>query len=156
LCLRRDRAGCPECGLTDSAIRSVTEAIMACVIIREEQIRRKPKIRWRIVTIVGTRSRSIIYKPPTDGFSVYLLHFAGFQTTGAYAHGLDAALIHHLCGLQIRLPASFCLVVRMANIVADDGLFPAYSTNPCHLGHLQAYLYFSNILCYTLPTILIK
>ena len=108
-------------------------------------------MRLPIVTVVEARSRPADSTRRLGGGSVYLLHLAGFKTTRAHAHGLNAALVHDLRALQIRLPAPLGLVVRVAYVKADHRFFSANIANPCHRGHLRINLYIPNALCYTLP-----
>jgi len=100
-----------------------------------------------IVTV--EKAQSLYHQRLID--SVHLLHFARLQATRANTHRSNAAFVHDLCALQIRLPAPFCLIVRVTDVVADHRLFPANIANPCQRGHLRINLYISNALCYTRP-----
>ncbi len=103
-----------------------------------------------IVTVVEVRSQRANPARRLGVRSVYLIHLAGFQATGAHAHCSHAALVHDFCALQIRFPAPLGFVVCVADVEADHRLFTTYVANPRQRGHLpDKSLHFKCVMLYS-------
>jgi hypothetical protein len=62
-----------------------------------------------------------------------LLHGAGTDAPAAGLYFLDRAVPYGLNALKIGVPSSFCLIVGMAYVVAENRALSAYVTCGCHV-----------------------
>lgn len=61
-----------------------------------------------------------------------LYNMTGADAAGAYLYASDSALTNSLNLLQVRVPCTTCLVVRVADIISEAGTF---STDFTYSGH---------------------